>query len=164
MASTVVRRDHGLDPREEVVLDREVLEDRLDHEVAAGERGDVVGGLEQAELPLLLVRGQPPLLDAPCELALDEPLAALGQLPRRLDGDRRHARLDAQLGDPGAHRAEPDHARLPHRSGALARHLELLPIEDPPAVGGSHAQPCVGAVVDRAHEVARVLVHRRGSR
>ena len=44
VASTVVRRDHGLDPREEVVLDREVLEDGLDHEVAAGERGDVVGG------------------------------------------------------------------------------------------------------------------------
>ena len=54
--------------REELALRVEVLDDRLDHEVAAGEVGAVGRGAEAGQGGVALLRGEPPLLDAAAEV------------------------------------------------------------------------------------------------
>ena len=84
---------------------------------------------------------------------------ALGELAARLAGDRGHAGLDAELGDARAHRPQPDDAYLLDNSRALGIHSVPLSL-----FGwliwktrASDPQARVGAGVDRADEVARML-------
>ena len=58
VARTASGADHGLDAPEQVLLDGEILEHGLDHEVAVGERRDVVDRLEQPEHALLVLLGR----------------------------------------------------------------------------------------------------------
>ena len=114
-----VGREHGVgaaDPvelREELLLRRELLDDRLDHEVAVREVGQL--GRERESSDRLVARGllELPLLDLAREEVADPVARLLGELHADLAADRVEAGFDAELRDPGAHRAEPDHADFP---------------------------------------------------
>ena len=103
------------------LLRRELLDDRLDHEVAVGEVGEVG---RQREPPDRDIPGgllELALLDLAREEVRDPVARALAQLGRHLAADRLDAGLDAELRDPRAHCAEPDDADLAdlprHRRG-----------------------------------------------
>ncbi len=110
---------------EELALRVEVLDDRLDHEVAAGQVGAVRGRAQPPERGVALLRGHAALLDAAAEVVADPLARLLGQRGVDLDADRVDARLRAHLRDPGSHRAEADDADgcdLPgHDGGAYRR-------------------------------------------
>ena len=96
--------------REDLPLDVELLDDRLDNEVAAGEIAELRGRRQARERSVALVGGQPPLLDAAAEIVRDPLPGALAQLGGHLAAHGLDPGLDAHLRDPGPHRPEPDHA------------------------------------------------------
>ena len=78
------------------------------------------------ERGVALLRGHAALLDAAAEVVADPLARLLGQRGIDLDADRVDARLRADLGDPGAHRAEPDDADgcdLPGHDGGAYRRI-----------------------------------------
>jgi hypothetical protein len=105
---------------EESALRLRLLDDRLDHEVAAGEVGQLSRRRQPRERSVLLLLCEPLLLDAAGEVAVDRGARPLAELHRDLAPDRLEAGLDADLRDPGTHRAESDHADPPycHRHGS----------------------------------------------
>ena len=113
-----VRREHRVRPAdalelgEELLLRRELLDDRLDHEVAVGEVGEVGRQREPADRGVARGLLELSLLHLAREEVRDPVARALAELERDLAADRLDARLDAELRDAGAHRAEPDDADL----------------------------------------------------
>ena len=109
-----VRREHGVGPAdpvelgEELPLRLELLDDRLDHEVAVGEVVELGRQRQPPDRRVARALLQLPLLDLAREEVRDPAARLLGQLERDLAADGVHARLDAELRDPGAHRAQPD--------------------------------------------------------
>ncbi len=109
-----VRRENGIGPAdpvelgEELALRLQLLDDRLDHEVAV--RKVVELGRQREPPDRLVARAllQLALLDLAREEVRDPAVRLLGQLERHLPADGVHACLDAELRDPGAHRAQPD--------------------------------------------------------
>ena len=113
-----VRREHRVRPAdalelgEELLLRREILDDRLDHEVAVGEVGEVGRQREPADGGVARALLELPLLHLAREEVRDPVARALAELERDLAADRLDAGLDAELRDARAHRAEPDDADL----------------------------------------------------
>ena len=96
----------------------EILDDRLDDEIAVGEVGEIGRQRERRERRLALVRGHLLLVDLALEEVRDPLARRRAELVRHLAADRLVAGLDRQLRDPGAHRAEADDADAPDlRSG-----------------------------------------------
>ena len=121
-----IRREHGIraDDRlelgEEPSLRLELLHDRLDHEVAACELGEL--GRQREPTDGIVAGGllERPLLDLAREEVRDAVASALGEVERDLAADRLDAGLDAELRDPGTHRTEPydaDPRDLPRHGG-----------------------------------------------
>ena len=65
------RRDEAVELAEELALDLEILEGRLDHELAVREVGELGRQRQAAERGVLLVLGQPLLLDSAAEVVVD---------------------------------------------------------------------------------------------
>ncbi len=102
--------DHAVEPLEELALERELLDDRLDDQLALLDVGQVGGEGHPAEqLGLFVLRH----LAAPYRTAgrLLDMLPAHGQgVVIDLDPDHPVAVAGEDFGDAGAHRAEPDDA------------------------------------------------------
>ena len=83
-----VRREHGalpddlLERAEELLLGVELLDDRLDHEVAAGEVGELGRRRQAGERGVALLGGQPALLDAAAEVVARSARARARRAPR----------------------------------------------------------------------------------
>ena len=104
------RRAHGVEPREELLLERHALEDRLDHELALRERAELGRALEPRELRAERRLRQPPAAErrrAPVARR-DAPARGRGRVRARLDERDGHARVDEGLRDARAHRAAAD--------------------------------------------------------
>ena len=85
----------------------------------SAEVGELGRQRQAAERGVLLVLGQPLLLDAAGEVVVDPLPRALAELGLDLAADDLEAGLQADLRDPGTHRAEPDHPdreRSPRRA------------------------------------------------
>ena len=109
-----VRRDLG----EDLLLQRRVLEDRLDHQVAAGQVGRVGGGGDPVEQLGLLLLGRPAAGDRLVEQPRGVGLALLGALERDVLEHDLHAGAGARVGDAGAHHPGAEDADL---GGAVRR-------------------------------------------
>ncbi len=105
-----LRTDDSLELAEELELRTEGFDDRLDDEVAVGEVGEIGRERQRRERRLARLGGQLPLVDFALE-EVGDPIARLrAELVRDFAADRLVPGLDRKLGDPGAHRAEPDDA------------------------------------------------------
>ena len=108
-----VRREDGVGPAdplelgEELPLRLELLDDRLDHEVAVGEVLELGRQREPADRLVARRLLQLPLLDLARQEVADPVAGLLAQLGRDLAADRVDPGLDAELRDPGAHGTEP---------------------------------------------------------
>ena len=107
-----------LELREERPLGVELLDDRLDHEVAVGERVELRRRAQAGDCVVPLLVGALPLLDLAREEMPDPTCGGLTELGRHLAADHVEARLHGDLRDPGAHRAEPDDTDPLHVHGA----------------------------------------------
>ena len=95
---------------EDGLLDLDRLDDRLDHEVGVGEVLHAGGEGDPADQLGLLGLGQLAARDGPAGRVLEVLTTALERLVGDLDPGDVEAVAGEDLGDPGAHRAEPDHA------------------------------------------------------
>jgi hypothetical protein len=125
-----VRRQHrvgsadALELGEESLLGGELLDDRLDHEVASSDVGEIRREREAGKRVVARFLFQLALLDLAGEEMRDPVAGPLGKLERDFTADRLDARLRAQLRDAGSHRAQPDHAdtaNLPRHHASLLR-------------------------------------------
>ena len=105
-----VRRHDALELREGLALRLELLDDRLDHEVAVGEIREVRREGQPPKRGVPLLCRQLLLLDRTPEVVLDRPARALAELLAHLSADRLEPRLRGDLGDARAHRPQPDHS------------------------------------------------------
>ena len=112
--------DDSVERGEQLLLRLDLLDDRLDDEVAAGEVAQIRRDPQPAECRVHLVLRQSTLLDPAREIALDRRAALLGELVRDLAPDRFDPCLHADLGDSRTHRPEADHA---HRTDLHGRRL-----------------------------------------
>ncbi len=118
-----VRREDRVRPRDPVELGKglplrpELLDDRLDHEIAVGEILELGREGQSRERGVPLLGGHLPLLDRAAEVVLDRPAGALAQLVAHLAADRLVPGLGRNLRDSGAHRAEPDDSNLANLHG-----------------------------------------------
>ena len=102
--------DDRLELPEELVLDRELFERGFDHDVTAGEIGQLVRQREPRDCGVPRVRRERPLLDLARQEVRDPVARLLGACDLDLAADRCEFGLDRELCDAGAHRAEADHA------------------------------------------------------
>jgi hypothetical protein len=112
------RRQDAVELAEELALDVEVLERGLDHELAAGKVGELSGEREAPEGRVLLVLREAFLLDPAREVVVDAPARGLAELERHIAADDLETGLEADLRNPGTHRAEPDYADASDLHGA----------------------------------------------
>jgi hypothetical protein len=105
-----IRPADPVELREDRALGLELLHDRLDHQVAAGEHFKLCGDGEPCDCSVALSLFELPLLDLAGEEMADPACCRLGELGSHLASDRVVASLDRELRDPGTHRAEADHA------------------------------------------------------
>src|SRR3990172_6905822 len=103
-----VGADESVELAKEQALRLQLLDDRLDHEVAAGEVAELRRRREPRKRRGLLLRAEPPLVDAAREIAVDPGPGPLAELRAHLAPDDVEPGLDADLRDPGAHGPEPD--------------------------------------------------------
>ena len=143
---------------EQLELGLEILDDRLDHEVAVGEVGEVGRDAQPPERDVPLLCRHLLLVDLALEEVRDPvPRARRAELVRDLPADGLVARLDRQLRDAGTHGSEADDAdRLdleerPRRAILAARR----------PCGQRAAQPCSGGGDRRRRRASR---RRRGTR
>ena len=108
-------RTTRLERAEELVLDREVLERGLDHDVAVGEVGELGGQLQPPDR--VVARGllERPLLDLARQEVRDRSRACSPRVELDLVADVVEARLERELRDPRAHRAQADDTDDLHR-------------------------------------------------
>ena len=115
-----VRGQHRLRPadslerREELPLRLELLDDRLDHELAAGEVLEVGSQGEAAERGVDRRLIQLAFLHLAGEKVRDPVPRPVRQVGAHLASDGLDAGLETQLHDPGTHGTEADHAHLAH--------------------------------------------------
>ncbi len=93
-----------------VLLRAELLDDRLDHEIALGEVGEIGGEPHTAERSLARLRGHLLLVHLALEEVRDLVAGFIAQIRGDLAADGLVACFDRQLCNPCAHRAETDHA------------------------------------------------------
>ncbi len=118
-----VRPADALELGEQGALRLELLDDRLDHEVAGREGLELGRRLEARDRAVPLLLRALALLDLAREEVTDPRRGRLAELVGDLAPDDGEARLDRDLRDPGAHRAEPDDSDLLdlHGGGNLPR-------------------------------------------
>jgi hypothetical protein len=119
--------EDGIRPRypvelgEELAFRLQLLDDRLDHEVAVREVGEVCCQRQARERCVALVLRQAPLLHPAREVALDRRASPLGEGRLDLAPNGVMPRDDRNLRDARAHRSQPDdsysHAHDPMRRG-----------------------------------------------
>ena len=88
----------------------QLLDDRLDHELAVLDLAEVGGEVIRSNSAVLVLLRQLPALDRPVRRVLDVLAAALERVVVQLDTDHLVAVAGEDLGDAGAHGAESDHA------------------------------------------------------
>ncbi len=88
----------------------ELLDDRLDHEIAVREVGELRRQRKQSQRRFTLARSHPLLVHLALEEVRDPLLRLRAERIRDLATDGLVARFDCQLRDPGAHGTEPHHA------------------------------------------------------
>jgi len=101
-----IRADDPLELGEELELRAEVLDDRLDDEVAVGEIGQVGRQRKLAERRVALRRSHLLLVDLPLQEVRDPVVSFRPEFVRDLAAYGLVTRLDRQLRDPGTHCAE----------------------------------------------------------
>ena len=119
-----VRREDRLGPRdavelgEELPLRAELLDDRLDHEVAVREVGDLGRRLELSEHGIAIRGRHAVFLDRAAQVVPDLLPRSLAELVADLATDHVMAGLEGDLRDSGAHRPQTDysHSANFHRS------------------------------------------------
>ena len=104
---------------EEVVLDGEVFERRLDHELAAAELRQVGRQLKPVERRVARVGFELSLVDLAGEKVRDPHARGLARVCLGIEPDGREARLDRELRDARAHCSEADD---PDRANRAIRH------------------------------------------
>ena len=92
------------------MLGAELLDDRLDHEVAVTELFELGDKGQSSEGGVACSLLELPLVDFAHEEMRDSVTRLVAQLRRDFAPDRLDAGLDAELGDAGAHRAQTDHS------------------------------------------------------
>ena len=113
VASTVSARQMRSSSRKSSCFGLELLDDRLDHEVAVGEIGELRGEREPPDGGVArgLRRADPSRTLRVRKCAIRSS-ALLAELERDLATDRLESRLDAELCDAAAHRAQADDTDL----------------------------------------------------
>ena len=104
------RGEDLVERREELALRLELLDDRLDHDVAAGQVFQLGGESEATERGVALLGGHAALLDVAVEEALDLRVTSLRGRGRDLPPDRLEPCLEAELSDARPHRPQTHHA------------------------------------------------------
>ena len=143
-------RIDALELGEERELRVEILDDRLDHEVTVGERGELDRQRQPFERGPVVTRGQLPFVDLPLQVVRDPILCLLPQFTRDLAADHLVAGLDRELRDAGPHSAEPDDAdpldvRGHHDARSQRRAWDGSSVAEP-ATPGDPVDPRVGPV------------------
>src|SRR5262249_55061084 len=128
-----VRGQHGVglrhlvDAGEHVLLDRHLLEHRLDDEIGVGEGIEVGRALDQAHALLDVVFGEPAFGRGRLVILPHHSEAPIERVPRDLDHRHRDADVGEVHGDAAAHGAGADHDRLADlRRRRLRRHVGNL--------------------------------------
>ena len=122
-----VRGEHGpgaadvVERREQLALGADLLGDRLDHELAAGECREIAHEREARERRAPLLVAAQALLDAPRESRLDARAGALERSLVDVAADHLAAALEQHLGDARPHRAQADDAHASDRFHARER-------------------------------------------
>ena len=128
----VVAHDR-LERDEELVLDGEILERGFDHDVAVRQIGQLGRHLQTRDRRVARFLLECSLLDLPRQEVCDLNARRFATVGVDLTPDRVEARLDRELRDPGAHRAEADDADLHRRSTTPAiampkpTHIDAIP-------------------------------------
>ena len=135
-----VRCEHGVRPNdaveltEERLLHREILDGRLDHEIARLECREIVRDRQPRERSVSLLHRQPALLDAAPHVPLDCRAAPFGELGGQFPSNGVDPGEDANLGDSRTHLPEtddPDSSDLTrrhlHNTRASLRRMVLIP-------------------------------------
>ena len=118
---------------EELVLHREVLERRFDHEIAPGEVGELRRQAEPRDRSVTRVLLELALLDLTRQEVRNPVASRLAATCLDFTSDRVKARLDGKLRDAGAHGPEADDADLHTRSTTPAiampkpTHIDAIP-------------------------------------
>ncbi|MNZ72476.1 hypothetical protein D3C78_908550 [compost metagenome] len=107
---------HLVEGAEHLLLDRQVLEHGLDHQVGVGQVGVVEGALQQFHALLQLRFGQLAALDADLVVLADLRQAAIQRLGLLLQQLHRNADVGEVHGDAAAHGAGADHRDLADRA------------------------------------------------
>ena len=121
VASTASLAADAVERGEQLALGADLLDDRLDHELAAGQRGEIGREREARERGVALVLAAQALLDAPREARLDARARALERGIVDIAADHLAAALQQHLGDARPHRAESDDAHASDRFHAAER-------------------------------------------
>ena len=100
--------DDPVEGREELFLRADLLDDRLDDQIARGKLRHIGHRPEAGQRGVHLGPGHPLLLDVSPEVLLDRGSPALGKSIVDLSPDDVEAGLDAHLCDSGPHRSEAD--------------------------------------------------------
>ena len=112
-----LRRDEPVELGEGLALRLELLDDRLDHEIAVGEIRELGRERQPADRGVALLGRHLPLLDRTAEVVLDRPAGALAELLAHLAAHGLEAGLGRDLRDPRSHRPETDHSDLANLHG-----------------------------------------------
>ena len=115
VASTASARQTRSSSREQLLLRAELLDDRLDHDVAVGEVGELASSARGGRCRTLSIWPFSTLRVRKC---VDAGARLLPQLGGHLAPDGLDAGLDAELRDARAHRAQSDDSDLHLREGA----------------------------------------------
>src|SRR5690606_24320549 len=100
----------GVEGREQVLLDLEILEHRFDDDLAIAERFDAVDDLDAPQRRFGGVGGHPALLDLAPQHAVDEVLRLLGGSRIGVEYLAAHSALGRDLNDAASHHAGADDA------------------------------------------------------
>src|SRR5436190_14519425 len=95
----------------------EVLDDRLDYQIAGAERAELRRERQPSERSISLLRGDSLLLDRTAEVMADPVVGPLAELDADVHADRLETGLRADLGDSGSHRSEAHDADRANVSG-----------------------------------------------
>ena len=108
-----VRRDHRtvaahlVERGDQLALGADLLDDRLDHELASGQRREITHEREARERSVALPRAALPFLHAPREARLDARACTLERGIVDIATDDLAATLEQDLRDAGPHGAQP---------------------------------------------------------
>ena len=112
-----LRPNDAVELGEGLPLRLELLDDRLDHQIAVGEIRELGRERQPADRGVALLGCHLPLLDRTAEVVLDRPAGTLAELLAHLAAHGLEAGLGRDLRDPRSHRPETDHSDLANLHG-----------------------------------------------